>query len=749
MLALLGLLPLCAWAGPEEEPIDTMLNLPQVVVTTTVKAGGSLRTQPVSSTVFNMRALERGRVESVKELSLVSPNLYIPDYGSRMTASVYVRGMGARIDNPVLGLNVDGIPYLNKNNFDFDFYDVQRVDVLRGPQSTLYGRNTMGGLVNIYTLSPFVWQGTRLGAEYGSANSMRFRASTYQRIGERLGVSAGAHYYHSDGFYTNEYDGTKCDPLDEGGARVRVQWLARSGWSIDNTLNVGVLNQGGYPYRYVDPVLDQVRPVSYNDECAYRRTNLSEGLSVRHDGEKVLFSSVASYQYTDDRMTLDQDFLPKSMFTLEQSQREHALTEDLVVRSRERGQRWNWLFGAFGFYKHVDMGAPVVFKEDGIRELILDNMNAGIQTVFPGEQVLIREKEFGIFSDFTLPTWGAALYHESDVRLGRWTLTAGVRIDYERSEIEYDSRADIHYRFTMTMPEYRLLQTRFPGHERTHFFEVLPRASVQYTFPAGNVYLSAAKGYKAGGFNTQLFSDLLQNRMMNDMMDDLGVHPDGAGNASYDAATAITYRPEYSWNYEAGLHLDLLRGRLRTDFSVFYIDCRDQQLTVFPAGKNTGRMMTNAGRTRSCGLEVAVEYVGRDLQVGVSYGHTNARFVRFWDGNHDYRGNVIPYAPQHTLSVRADYEIRFRSSLVDRLVLHADWRGVGRIYWNESNTLSQPFYGELGASIGVYKGPFSIAVWGRNLTDTQFDTFYFVSIGNSFLQRGKPARMGLTLTFDF
>ncbi len=86
-----------------------------------------------------------------------------------------MRGFGSRIDQPVVGVNVDDVPYMNKNAYDFDFYDIRRIELLRGPQGTLYGRNTSGGVMNISTLSPMVWQGARLSAEYSSAESYALR----------------------------------------------------------------------------------------------------------------------------------------------------------------------------------------------------------------------------------------------------------------------------------------------------------------------------------------------------------------------------------------------------------------------------------------------------------------------------------------------------------------------------------------------------------------------------------------------
>lgn len=133
-------------------------------------------------------------------------------------------GFGARIDQPVVGVNVDEIPYLNKNTFDFDLFDIARIEVLRGPQGTLYGRNTIGGQLNVYTLSPLGYRGVRASAEYGTGNTVRARASYYGRTSERFGISVGGYYNRTDGFFDNAYDGSNCDWGHSAGGRLRMVW---------------------------------------------------------------------------------------------------------------------------------------------------------------------------------------------------------------------------------------------------------------------------------------------------------------------------------------------------------------------------------------------------------------------------------------------------------------------------------------------------------------------------------------------
>ena len=709
--------------------VDTVIVVDKVQVTA-IKQGMVLRSQPVAAAIVGSRAIERGHVDALKNLSQNVPNFYVPDYGSRMTSSIYVRGLGARIDQPVMGLNIDNIPYLNKDAYDFDLTDIERIEVLRGPQSTLFGRNTMGGVINVYTLSPFTFEGVRLGMEYGSGNTQKYRISTYYKTSERVGFSVGAYYSKTDGFFKNLYTGEKCDWERSGGGRFKVQYRNLHGLRIDNTFSFVKLEQGGYPYAYAE-----TGQIAYNDPSDYRRTNFNDGLTIRYEGEKFSVASITSYQYLDDRMNLDQDFLPLSYFTLTQARREHAVTEDLVFRSPD-DKAYRWLLGAFGFYRHTSMHAPVLFKEDGIRNLILDRFEPqGIHAEW-GEDTFLLD------SRFRTPDYGAALYHESTYDAGRWRFTAGLRVDFEASKLHYRSYAEATY--TTQTPDgtsypHAILVDQ-PGTLKQSFTEILPIISVLYRMGSSRrntLYATVSKGYKAGGFNTQMFSDVLQQQVMKQM---------GFGSL-YDVADVVTYKPEKSWNYEVGAHLSTPSHKVQADLALFYIDCRDQQLTVFPEGQVTGRLMTNAGRTRSFGGEASLlATLWRNLDLQVAYGYTRATFVKFDTGKADYAGNFIPYAPQHTLYAGASYTLRTGWNWLEYVIFRVAANGAGRIYWNEANTFSQPFYALLEASIRFEHRHWAVDVWGRNLTDTRYDTFYFMSIGNSFLQRGRPRTFGVSLS---
>ena len=479
--------------------------------------------------------------------------------------------------------------------------------------------------------------------------------------------------------------------------------------------------------------------IRYNDPCSYRRTTLSDGLTVRYDAGSFSVASITSYQYSDDEMILDQDFLPLSYFTLKQARTEHALTEDIVFRSHERGA-YRWLLGAFGFYRHGTMNAPVHFKQTGIEELILKNANEHdpqyTYDAWDNDELLLGSR-------FRNPSAGGALYHESNYTAGRWRFTAGLRFDYEHTRLRYRSSTQTGYtatdRVSGTTGHYPL-SIDIRNTLKRNFTEVLPKFSVLYAFDEiHNLYVSVAKGYKAGGFNTQMFSDVLQQKMMNEM---------GFGTV-YDADKVVSYEPEYSWNYELGGHFSCMGGAVRGDFALFYIDCRDQQLTVFPEGTTTGRMMTNAGRTRSFGGELSLQVSPwQNLDINAAYGYTNAKFVRYNDGKTDYKGNYLPYAPQHTLSATGAWTIPTGVPWLGNIVLQAGVRCAGRIWWNEENSLSQPFYALAEASLRFEQKHYSVDIWGRNLADAGYNVFYFKSIGNEFVQRGRPRTFGITLNIN-
>lgn len=748
------LLPVCGSdvSGlPEGNVTDT---LSHITVVSEYKQAVPLERLASPVTSLYLKELEEAGVLSPKDLSGLVPNLHIPDYGSAMTSSIYMRGFGSRIDNPVMGLYVDDIPVMNKNSYDTGLMDIRSINVLRGPQGTLYGRNSMCGVMSVNTLSPSLFAGTRGALSYGTANSFLARVSSYGRTSSGAALGGIVGYRHTDGYYTNIYDGSRCDPSDELQLRFRAEKQLRPDLSMDNILSVSALRSGGWAYGlYSDEGSGYVlNPVEYNDRCGYGRVNVTEGLKFRLEKEKYLMYSVTSWQLLLDRMDLDQDFTPASMFTLTQIQRENALTQEIILRPRRDGI-WDWQTGAFVFGKYNSMSAPVQFKEDGIRKLILDNANANMPDDFGDLQIL--EDRFVIGSDFGIVTFGAAVYHESYLDLGNWLVTAGLRLDYEGHLMNYHSTGNINYRLTGwgDAAGYVPLNAEYRGHVFRNYFEVIPKVSVQYDFTGmpGNsdarLYVSAAKGYKAGGFNTQIFSDILQNRIMEEIGVSLTDNPVTADNT--------VYGPESDWNFELGGNISIrlpgISHRLDISASVYHILCRNQQITLFPPGLSTGRMMANVGKSSSTGAEMQADYRAGGFFLALSGGYSYARFVDYDDGRADYSGNRIPYSPEFTARGRAGYDFRFTSDAFRGITIAAGCSAVGRIWWEESNSpgLVQRPYALLDADVTLRFKWFDLYVRGYNLTSEDYCTFYFKSVGNSFLQKGKPFRLEAGVDFEF
>ena len=749
LLSLLLLVSGVVYASDNEQKVDTLIAVDKVQITA-IKQGSELRREAVASSVLGERTLSMRGVSAIKDVLTDVPNLFMPDYGSRITSSIYVRGMGTRIDQPVVGMNVDNVPIADKNLYDTELQDIQRIEFLRGPQATLYGRNTMGGVINIYTLSPLDYQGVRLRAEYGSQNAYRFSASAYNRFADNLGFSISAQYAHNDGYYRNDHTGRMCDKENSGNVRTKLQYR-KGAFRLDNTIAFSAVKQGGYPYEYIGSPNDKkhreelVGKICYNEPCSYNRYAASEGLSLHYDFGRMSLASVTSYQYMSDKMHLDNDFLPEDYFILEQRKQQHDITEDIVLRSHDEGV-YRWLVGAFGSYKSQKMFAPVTFGTIGIEELILKNINndaSGVEYRW-GDLTGAGADSFALDSRFTTHNSAVALYHRSEVHLGRWQLALGLRLDYELVQMRYNTATDTCYSVfrqggNNTQHPLKISDTDVLSRG---FLEFSPSFSVAVNVDERGdnmLYLSASKGYKAGGFNTQMFSEVLQRRVMSAM----GLYKE------IDVEELCAYDPEHSYNLELGGHFATRNRAFTADVALFYIECFNQQLTVFPDEDSTGRMMTNAGRTRSFGGEFSFSArIAKTLTLTGAYGYTNARFREFKSGGVNYAGRYIPYCPQNSLSLRLSQMIPLSTKWIDRIVLNVGATGAGRIYWNEANDISQPLYVLVDATVRFEGRFWGVDFWCRNATNTSYDTFYFESMGNRFVQRGRGVTGGVKVMFN-
>ena len=705
--------------------------------------------QQMQISVLDSRLINETQAVAPKDISQLVPNVYMPDYGSAMTSSIYIRGLGSRINEPVMAMVVDGVPLMDKNLYDHTLQDVKRIELLRGPQGSLYGRNSPAGVMEIRTLQPldgatYVVRGL---VSYASANTVQAQASYYgqRKEGRPFGWVIAAHYQRSDGFFRNDYIGKKIDDIQQAGGRVVLDGKPSDEWHLTGTVYADWVRQGAFPYASAE-----TGRIAYNRPGSYERLAVIPSLRADFLREDWRLKLVVSYQLMRDEMQMDQDYTPADIFTLRQKQTQHNGTFDALLRAPKPCEWYDWTLGLSSFIKHNSMQAPVTFMREGIEELILGNANRGIQTVFPDDSIEIANTQLPITDDFTLLNAGVAVYHQSHFRFGKWHLNAGVRFDYEHTRMDYFSTADVDYRFTMLMTDYRHIHTQIKGTQSAHYIQVLPRLAVSYEDSWGTVYGYAAKGYKAGGYNPQIFSTITQNQVMTDLAADMGMHL-AISDPRFSDVAITAYKPERDWTFELGGHFTPVEG-LKIDVDAFHIQCFNQQVTVFPNGKTTGRMMANAARSRMWGVEAAVHYRWQkgnwQGMIDASYGFTDARFIRFNDGMGDYAGNYIPYAPQHTAHALIQAAYRVGRKWLEAVSLSAHANVIGPIYWNEQNDCKQAPYALLGANITLEWKYIQLDLWGRNLTGTSYDVFYFRSMGNDFLQCGKPRELGATIRWE-
>lgn len=784
-------------------PVDItkVVDLEEVIVISSPKENTKLRQTPSAVSLISAQDLQANRVLSLKGASNLSPNFFMPDYGSHLTSAVYIRGVGSRINTPAVGMYVDNIPYLDKSAFDFNFFDIERMDILRGPQGTLYGRNTMAGLIKVHTRNPFHYQGTDLKLGYATKDNHRNVALThYHRASDRFAFSSGAYYEGSDGFFQNATTGKKNDDMESFGARFRGIWKASDALKFDFTLSYDHSDEGGYPYYYVSgtPTEPVVQPyqITNNRESSYRRNMLNAGLNVEYVAPAFIMNATTGFQHLNDRMFLDQDFIAADIYTLEQKQNLNTLTQEITFRSKEN-RTWDWVLGASGFVQGLRTNGPVTFHSGGVNWMsgLINGYMPDLSAMGMTMNLQINDPELVTGGLFHTPVTNLAAFHQSTFHLtDKWSATVGLRLDYEHTQMDYDAGSTVNYDFTMNsarMPiNLKGLQSDalFQGALRKNYVQLLPKLALKYDFNAqNNLYATVSKGCRSGGYNVQMFSDLLQGSLRNAMMN--GVKT-GAGNyldalaskgmpaqvinmikgyldkmpvtEEPNVENAVTFKPEYTWNYEVGAHLGTANKRLQLDLAAFLMDTRDQQIAKF-SENGLGRIMVNAGHSQSYGLELSGRAVANQhWDFNLNYGYTHATFKDYDLGTDNLKGNYVPFVPMHTLALGTNYKVYLSRGYFQTLTLGANYTGAGRIYWTEYNGQDyaqtpsgmgehekQDFYGLLHANVTLDSKAIQLNFWGRNLTNAHYNTFAFQSMNRIFEQHGKPLQLGVDVRFHF
>lgn len=762
-----------------------VFDIDEVVVVSQPKENVRLRQQSLSSTSVGGFQIQKLGTRDLRELSSYIPNFVMPNYGSRLSSAMYVRGIGSRVNSPAVGIYLDGIPVMSKSAFNLHHYQTSRIDILRGPQATLYGQNTEGGLVRIYSRNPFEYEGTDLKLSYGSRYYRNVELAHYHRINDHLAFTVAAFNDAQKGFFRNTNTGNRADKYDEAGGKIVLKAKLNRGWNVDLLANYQYVDQNGFPYGKLDLETGKASLPSTTFDGTYLRHSFISGVTVNHTGADYSFASTTSYQYLKDKMNMDQDYLPADYMSILQEQLQNSLTQEFTLKSnRAVGGFWNWTAGGFFSYQWLKTNGPVFFNEgmtqpigNAIQKQMYNAMlNVMVQKMMAqGMPEMVAkaaaakaiEKAGGVSMNVDMgapglyhtPQWNLGFFHESNFNItDRLTATLGLRYDLMHTAIHYDASAYMQMTANVMGKSATYVLDSSLDHEVSDdYSQLLPKFGLNLKIDelGSNVYATVSKGYRAGGYNIQMFSDVLQTELNANrnqaMRGDYHIPHTEEDYQRIDKT--IAYKPETSWNYEAGAHLNLFDHMLHFDLSAFYMKVTNQQLSVMAGNYGFGRMMVNAGKSHSCGIEAALrgQLFDGKFDWAMSYGYTRSKFDKYVDGEGedavDYKGKYVPYVPQHTMAAMADCR------LTDWLTFGANVNAQGKTYWDNANTYSQKLYAVLGAHVDLNFKAFNVSFWGRNLTDTNYNTF---AVDNSatgtkeyFAQRGNPFQCGVDVRFHF
>ena len=668
------------------EPVDTTVasNLRMEEITVIGFKQDARGQDPLAVTSLSKSFMRNAEMSSIKDLGYTVPNFFIPEYGTRQNSPVFVRGVGSKTNGPTVGFYVDGVPHMERSSFDDDLFDLSSLEVLRGPQGTLYGRNCIGGIINAYTHSALDYQGTRVKLSYGKYNDAGMNMYHYGKISDNLGYAVNGSYRHNDGYFTNAFDNSKVDKFNEGFVRGRVFWKPAERWTLTADISYRNSDQGGYPYAVYNVETEETGEINYNRYSSYLRQLTTAGLNALYEGDGFQLNSQTAYQYIDDHMGIDQDFTARDLYCVKQGVRQNIFSQELTVKSTT-DSRYQWMVGVF-------------FFNDGYKK--------SLSTTY-------ISKDYCTPKFYDTPTTGVSLYHQSSLDIvGGLQAQVGLRFDYEHAHEDYKA-----YRTAAWATELGSPVDVYDS--KLSFTQLTPKFTLRYLTESNELfYASLTRGYKTGGFNSTFLQD-----------------------------DERTYKPEYNWNYEVGTKVSFLDHALDAEVTLFYVDWRHQQITQTIAG--VGNITRNAGHSESKGVEVGltVRHV-QPLTFNLNYGYTYAHFKDYKRSETiDYSGNVLPLVPRHTLSLNGSYTLLPSHSVLDRLVFSAGLNGMGKIYWNEDNAVAQKFYTLLNAKVSATFGKLTWEVWGKNLTDTDYLTYYFKA-GSAMGQKGRPMSFGTSVIID-
>jgi len=653
-----------ASAAPNDSA-DPALALPPVSVSAE-KEPGPMQTLPVSVTALTTEALRDAGIREVRDAAVFAPNVLMNEFTARKLSNPYFRGIGSSPNNPGVTTYFDGVPQLNANSSTLELLDVDQIEFVRGAAGGLFGRNTVGGLINVISRAPGTsW---RSGVEV-SAGDYRAREALARFSGpldgERLGLGFAGGHASRDGYTKNSFTGHDLDAREAWFGKFQVRWQPSAEFSARLLLSGERDRDGDYALGDLAALRRNPRSVSRDFEGYTHRDVTAPTLQLEYHGPRLQVSSVTGGVWWRTSDATDLDYTAAPLMTRQNDEKARQLTQEFRLAS-PAGQSLaltgdctlRWQAGLFLFDQDYDQRA-------------WNNLSPFVaQTPFA-----LRDQ-----ADANLRDTGAGVFGQGVFNLGRdWNLTLGLRFDREHKDADLRT-----YLIPAVAPGSAVKASR-------SFSAWSPRFAISRKLATDIMaYATAASGFKAGGFNA--------------------IAP--AGNQAYGM--------ERSWTYELGLKSECLHRTLRTNLAFYYLDWNQLQLNV-PVLASPGRFyIDNAGTARSQGVELELNYrPALGWEVFGSVGSVDATFARGTrSGGRDVGGNRLPYAPEFTAHGGVQYSRHLQPHT--RLFARAQFTVCGRFAYDASNAANQETYGVPDFRFGAQARNWFAEVGIKNFTNTKY-----------------------------
>src|SRR3954454_7444341 len=470
---------LAAAQGPPPAQSPPQITLPTVTVTAQ-KEPADPQTLPISLTAVPVDSLWNGGLLTLGDFSIYSPNAYFTDFTARKLSNPRFRGIGSSPANPAISTYIDGVPQLNTNSTSVELLDVNQVEFVRGPQSALFGRNTLGGVVNVSTARPSLskWGGSAI-VPFGNFSAFDTRANASGPIGSKAAVGFAIGPSQRDGFTTNDVTGRDLDFRDAtfGKAQLLVtptaQWEARLIYTGERA------RDGDYALMDLGALRQTPLHAQRDFEGHTNRDVNAVTFLARHEGKRVAFASTTGYvRWKTDDVT-DLDYTPLPLITRSNGEKDGQFTQEFRVASAPSAPMklsdsatLKWQAGVFLFSQNYEQEAIKTFSPFVLSPFI----NTEAQQV----------------SDANLDDTGVGVYGNGPLGFGRVDVTLGARVD----------REDRNAKLTSFIGGPAILAFPQTVDVDKSFSNVSPQAAVSFRLqPDSIAYASVTGGYKAGGFN--------------------------------------------------------------------------------------------------------------------------------------------------------------------------------------------------------------------------------------------------------